>query len=135
MKKITSITLWLALTIVIGISSVLAADPVKTAVDWIPLVIGILTLPIVYAATWVVRQYFPSISGVITVTTVVPALTAILTVISNVVGSGGLSPLLQGALGLLAVFVSQVQIQIEKSKDATTLTTKTTVATEVPVHH
>ena len=119
----------------IGISSVLAADPVKTAVDWIPLVIGILTLPIVYAATWVVRQYFPSISGVITVTTVVPALTAILTVISNVVGSGGLSPLLQGALGLLAVFVSQVQIQIEKSKDATTLTTKTTVATEVPVHH
>ena len=135
MKKITSIALWLALMIVVGISSVLAADPVKTAVDWIPLVIGILTLPIVYAATWVVRSYFPLISGVLTVTVVVPALTAILTVISNVVGSGGLSPLLQGALGLLAVFVSQVQIQIEKSKDATTLTTKTTVATEVPVHH
>ena len=73
---------------------------------------------VVWAVTALVTKYKPSIPGWAILTVIVPLLSGTLTLITQWLAVPGQSWLIQFLLGLLAVVISQLRIQLSAEKRA-----------------
>ena len=73
---------------------------------------------VVWIVTELVRKFKPMIPGWAILTVVVPLLSGALTLISNYLATPGQTWLVQFLFGLLAVFISQLRIQLSAEKRA-----------------
>jgi len=79
--------------------------------------IAVLTPVVVYAAVQLFKLVLPKIPGWALLSIVVPALSALIAWITQLLTAGGLGFWLQLVLGLLAVFVNELIKQIQQGND------------------
>jgi hypothetical protein len=120
MKRIAIFTIAIIVMMLLCVSFVLAADAPAAAqpFNWLTIIIAIGTPLAVWGATWLVTTLGPRIPGNIIVSVVVPLMAALTTGITQWIDSAAISPTLQGSLGLLAVFLSQLLIQFKKAQSS-----------------
>jgi hypothetical protein len=118
MKRIAVVIIGIAAMMLMCISVVFAQDTgtATTSFNWLTLAIALGTPLAVFGATWLVTTFGPTIPGTLIVSVVVPLMSALTTGITQWIDSTAISPTLQGVLGLVAVFLSQILIQFKKTQ-------------------
>jgi len=114
--KIAKLILGIAVAMLLCVSYLMADGILQPApFDWLALILTLGTPVVVYFATWTVTNWFPKIPGNIVVSVIVPVLGALAVGITQLASSTAINPLLQLLASLVAVYISQVQIQTKKA--------------------